>query len=431
MRVTRHGLDTAVDALRAVLPLEKPADAVLHQFFRDHAKLSQNERGFIADAVFGVLRRRRLIDHLMLKAGQTKAAPGSKALHGPRHMILAWLAKVEGLNARELEPGLSESEAKWVANLKAVSLADLSLAEQAELPDWLSEKLSGFMNDDDIVSLGRGLMQPAPLDIRVNTLLAERDEVLRLLQADGLAAEPTPYSPIGIRVQGRPPLNRHPLFAAGKIEVQDESSQLIGFVLAPKRRSMVVDFCAGGGGKTLLLGAMMQSQGRLYALDVSEKRLANLKQRLKRSGLSNVHPQLIQNENDIKIKRLTGKIDSVLVDAPCSGVGTLRRNPDLKWRQSPAGLDELRDKQRAILQAASALLKKGGRLVYATCSFLPEENQDIVAAFLDRNSAFRLLGAAELLARNGIALDTGEYFQLLPHTHATDGFFAAALEKTD
>ncbi|MBC7946062.1 MAG: RsmB/NOP family class I SAM-dependent RNA methyltransferase, partial [Burkholderiales bacterium] len=319
MRVTRHALDFAVDALRAVLPLEKPADAVLHQFFRDHAKLSQNERGFIADAVFGVLRRRRLIDYLLLKADEAKAARDSKAVHGPRHMILAWLAKVQGLNARELEPCLSESEAKWVANLKAAPLGDLSLAERAELPDWLSEKLSGFMNDADILALGRSLMQPAPLDIRVNTLLANRDEMLSLLQADGFAAEPTPYSPIGIRVQGRPTLNRHPLFTAGKIEVQDESSQLLGFVLAPKRRSMVVDFCAGAGGKTLLLGAMMQSQGRLYALDVSEKRLANLKQRLKRSGLSNVHPQLIQNENDIKIKRLTGKIDSVLVDAPCSG----------------------------------------------------------------------------------------------------------------
>ncbi|MBC7943725.1 MAG: RsmB/NOP family class I SAM-dependent RNA methyltransferase, partial [Burkholderiales bacterium] len=151
---------------------------------------------------------------------------------------------------------------------------------------------------------------------------------------------------------------------------------------------------------------------------------------LKRSGLSNVHPQLIQNENDIKIKRLTGKIDSVLVDAPCSGVGTLRRNPDLKWRQSPAAIDELCAKQRAILQAASALLRKCGRLVYATCSFLPEENQHIVAAFLERNPGFRLLNAAEMLAQSGIALNTGEYFQVLPHTHATDGFFAAAMERT-
>lgn len=430
MRVTRHALDFAVDALRAVLPLEKPADAVLHQFFRDHAKLSQNERGFIADAVFGVLRRLRLIDYLLLKAGEGKANPDSKSVRGPRPMILAWLAKVQGLNARELDTSLSESEAKWIANLKAVPLADLSLAEQAELPDWLCEKLSGFMNDANILALGRCLMQAAPLDIRVNALLADRDEVLSLLQAEGLAAAATPYSPIGIRVQGRPPLNRHPLFAAGKIEVQDESSQLLGFVVAPRRRSMVVDFCAGAGGKTLLLGAMMQSQGRLYALDVSERRLANLKLRLKRSGLSNVHPQLIQNENDIKIKRLTGKIDSVLVDAPCSGVGTLRRNPDLKWRQSPAAIDELRDKQRAILQAASALLKKGGRLVYATCSFLPEENEDIVAAFLERNPAFRLLNASDMLAQNRIALDTGEYFRMLPNLHATDGFFAAAMERT-
>ena len=163
-------------------------------------------------------------------------------------------------------------------------------------------------------------------------------------------------------------LFRSELFSSGAIEVQDEGSQLLGYLVAPKRREMVVDFCAGAGGKTLLMGAMMQSQGRLYALDISEKRLKNLAPRLKRSGLSNVHAQIIASENDIKVKRLAGKIDRVLVDAPCSGLGTLRRNPDLKWRQSPRSIDELAVKQQAILSAAATLLKPGGRLVYATCS---------------------------------------------------------------
>src|SRR5207249_1650354 len=210
---------------------------------------------------------------------------------------------------------------------------------------------------------------------RVNPLKTSRDAARAALAADGIDASPTPYSPLGLRVASKPSLKRHRLFLEGAIEVQDEGSQLLCFLVAPKRSEMIVDFCAGAGGKTLLLGALMRSQGRLYAFDVSEKRLANLKLRLKRSGLSNVHPQLISSERDAKVKRLAGKIDRVLVDAPCTGFGTLRRNPDLKWRQSATGPAELAVKQRAILAAAATMIKPGGRLVYATCSVLPEENE--------------------------------------------------------
>jgi 16S rRNA (cytosine967-C5)-methyltransferase len=244
-----------------------------------------------------------------------------------------------------------------------------------------------------------------------------------------MEASATPFSPIGIRLRGKPALNKHQLFLGGKVEVQDEGSQLLGFLLAPKRNDMVVDFCAGAGGKTLLLGAMMNSQGRLYAFDISEKRLANLKLRLKRSGLSNLHPQLIAHENDQKIKRLAGKIDRVLVDAPCSGMGTLRRNPDLKFRQSPQSIEELTQKQASILAAASKLLKPGGRLVYATCSLLPQENRAIVDAFLAAHPDFVLRPANEILAQQLIHLDTGECLQLSPLQHGTDGFFAAVMER--
>ncbi len=178
-----------------------------------------------------------------------------------------------------------------------------------------------------------------------------------------------------------------------------------------------------------MLGAMMNSQGRLYALDVSEKRLANLKPRLKRSGLSNLQPQLIAHENDIKVKRLAGKIDRVLVDAPCSGLGTLRRNPDLKFRQSPKSVEELTQKQSNILASASKLLKKGGRLVYATCSLLHEENRGIVESFLTAHPDFKLVPAGEVLAQQKIPLEMGDYLQLLPQKHGTDGFFAAVMEK--
>jgi 16S rRNA (cytosine967-C5)-methyltransferase len=201
--------------------------------------------------------------------------------------------------------------------------------------------------------------------------------VLARLLADGLAAEPCPYSPLGIRLAGKPALSKHPLFMDGSIEVQDEGSQLLGFLLQPKRGEMVADFCAGAGGKTLLLGALMRSQGRLYAFDVAERRLARLKPRLARSGLSNVHPVRIESERDIRIRRLAGKLDRVLVDAPCSGLGTLRRNPDLKWRQTPASVAELVPRQAAILAAAASLVKPGGRLVYATCSLLEPRTRSL------------------------------------------------------
>jgi 16S rRNA (cytosine967-C5)-methyltransferase len=192
---------------------------------------------------------------------------------------------------------------------------------------------------------------------------------------------------------------------------------------------MVVDFCAGAGGKTLSLGATMRNTGRLYAFDISEKRLAKLKPRLARSGLSNVHPVLIAHENDTKVKRLAGKIDRVLVDAPCSGLGTLRRNPDVKWRQTPQSIIELNEKQTSILAAAARLVKGGGRLVYATCSILNEENEAIVEQFLASRDDFALVPMSDVLAEQKIDLTMDAYLKLSPSQHHTDGFFAAVLER--
>jgi len=192
---------------------------------------------------------------------------------------------------------------------------------------------------------------------------------------------------------------------------------------------MVADFCAGAGGKTLAMGALMRNTGRLYAFDVSEKRLHNLGQRLKRSGLSNLNAQVISSETDPKLKRLNGKFDRVLVDAPCSGLGTLRRNPDLKWRQTPEDVAELNIKQTNILARAARLTKAGGRLIYATCSLLSDENEHIAENFLATHPDFILLNAAEILRQQQINLDTGDYLKLLPHLHQTDGFFAAVFEK--
>jgi 16S rRNA (cytosine967-C5)-methyltransferase len=303
-------------------------------------------------------------------------------------------------------------------------------AVAADVPDWLWDRLDEVYGDETRAALTRAWQVGAPFDLRVNPLKAKREDALAALAEGGFDVAPTPYAPLGIRVRGRPSLTNHPWLADGRLEVQDEGSQLVAHLVAPRRSDMVVDFCAGAGGKTLLLGALMRSQGRLYAFDVSQPRLDRLGPRLARSGLSNVHVQRLAHERDTKVKRLAGKIDRVLVDAPCTGFGTLRRNPDLKWRQTPADLAELTAKQARILAAAATLLKPGGRLVYATCSVLPEENDAIVDAFLAATPTFAAGDAAAELSRAGIPLDTGPRLRLLPHVHGCDGFFAAVLERT-
>lgn len=398
-----------------------PADLVVSRYFRQNRELGHADRGFVAETVYSVLRRKR---SLAARCGDDVTS---------RRLLLATLACVQGLNRRELDVVLHEVEGKWLAQAKAVRLEDLPAAVRVDLPDWLYAALSLQFEAPQLEALAVALNQSAPLDLRVNVLKTEREVVLARLNADGLTAVACRYSPLGIRLVGKPSIARHPLFLDGSFEVQDEGSQLLGFLLAPKRGEMVADFCAGAGGKTLLLGALMRSQGRLYAFDVAEKRLAKLKPRLARSGLSNVHPVRIESENDIKIKRLSGKLDRVLVDAPCSGLGTLRRNPDLKWRQTPESVAELTGKQAAILHAASGLVKSGGRLVYATCSLLAAENDAIVAAFLAAHPEFVSLSAAEVLHKQGIEIDCdpngGERLRLLPNRHGTDGFFAAVMER--
>jgi 16S rRNA (cytosine967-C5)-methyltransferase len=277
--------------------------------------------------------------------------------------------------------------------------------------------------------------ESATLDLRVNTIKGTRDEVLAKFVAENTTGESniskTPYSPIGLRMPLRLNISRHVLFTEGKVEVQDEGSQILAHLVAAKRGMMVADFCAGAGGKTLAIGALMRNTGRLYAFDVSEKRLHSLGQRLKRSGLSNLNAQSISSENDPKLKRLNAKFDRVLVDAPCTGLGTLRRNPDLKWRQTPQDLLELTEKQARILARAAKFTKPGGRLIYSTCSLLSDENEQIAEGFLAIHPDFKLLNASEILSQQQINLDTGKYLKLLPHIHHTDGFFAAVFEKID
>lgn len=413
--------------LNNLLDFNSPADAKLSEFFRNNRELGTKERAFVAESVYGVLRRLRYLS--MVTASEEGDADDA------RKLILAWLLRIEGKSIRELEPMLSEQQKEWAVTIKAKATDGLPLAVQADVRDWLWDKLLTQYGEKEALAICRSMFEQATLDLRVNTIKANREDVLKKMLAENTSNEQTiaitPISPIGIRMPARLGINKHVLFTEGKIEVQDEGSQILSYLVAPKRGQMVADFCAGAGGKTLAIGALMKNTGRLYAFDVSEKRLANLGQRLKRSGLSNLHAQVISGETDQKLKRLNGKFDRVLVDAPCSGLGTLRRNPDLKWRQTEQDVLELTQKQTNILARAAKLVKAGGRLIYGTCSLLRDENEAIAEAFLNANSDFKLVPANQILAQQQIPLDTGEYLKLLPHLHGTDGFFAAVFEKQE
>lgn len=413
-------LDACAELVRQVLTFEHPADAVVSRYFRDNRSLGPRERATLAETTYAVLRKKLLFEQLARSgSGARERRLAILGFHGPRDF---------------LKSALSEQEKQWLDACDAIRPDELMEHHRHNLPDWLVEPLRSQLGEEGFWSLAESLSQPAPLDLRVNTLKDKREAVQKELQKAGIRAEATPFSPIGLRIDGKPALTKLDAFVRGAIEVQDEGSQLLALLLDAKRGEMVVDFCAGAGGKTLAIGAGMRSTGRLYAFDVSAHRLEALKPRLARSGLSNVHPAAIAHERDDRVKRLAGKIDRVLVDAPCSGLGTLRRNPDLKWRQTPKALAELEQKQSSILASAARMVKSGGRLVYATCSVLPQENEAIAEAFCAAHPDFVMQDAGELLTQlkieNAAALckggETGtRYLRLWPHEHLTDGFFAA------
>jgi 16S rRNA (cytosine967-C5)-methyltransferase len=407
----------AEQLLREVLKFEHPADSVVSRYFRTHHALGHRDRGIVAEAVYSVLRQKLEFSHF------------AQSANGPieRRLALLGLAYVAGIESVVARVG--PAEAQWLEHIKTVDRKSLPWEMRCNLPEWIRERLQKRFANDEIEALANALNRSAPLDLRVNVARMSRDEALRILRVEGFACEATPYSPDGIRLEEKPALNRLAIFNDGSIEVQDEGSQLLARLLAPKRGELVIDFCAGAGGKTLALGALMRSTGRLYALDISAKRLANFKPRLARSGLSNVHPMHIDSERDARLKRFTGKAQRVLVDAPCSGLGTLRRNPDLKWRQTPETVALLVVAQESILASAARLVAPGGRLVYGTCSMLDEENQSVVARFLSTHPEFARQNAAEVLTAQGISAVGAENLELWPHRHGTDGFFGTVMQR--
>lgn len=403
--------------LDEVMTWQFAADSVVSHWLRAHPAMGVRDRGEVAEAVYDTLRHLRRYRQF----SQSGVGPATRRLA----ILGLWSTLGRDRIVHQMDPG----EIDWLDRIAQIDPASLALPVRASVPDWLYERVKDFPQAESLLD---ALNRPAQLDIRVNPMKADRDEMLAdLARGNGVrfAPEPTPYSPWGIRLRGRPAMNKWHQFEHGLIEVQDEGSQLLALLVAPRRGEMVIDFCAGAGGKTLLLGALMRSTGRLYAFDVSAARLARAKPRFARSGLSNVTPVAIEHENDTRVRRLTGKASRVLVDAPCSGIGTLRRNPDLKWRQSEQSLKELTALQARILASAARCVAPGGRLVYATCSILPEENEAQIEKFLANHPDFSLVDAAPILAARTPLQIGGPFLKLRPDVHGTDGFFAAVLDR--
>ena len=464
-------LAAAIDILAAIEDGERPADDVAADYFRRRRYIGAKDRAQIAAHVYVVLRHRATIDWWIARAlsgscegrdpffqrsGRGSMDPrlrgeppslAAKTLSNARQRVIAALALVDGWSAdgiaasfdggRFRPAALSEAEQRLARSLAGRSLThpEMSRAVACGLPDWLEPYLAAVYGrhlEDEMAALNA----PASLDLRVNALKADRDTARRALAAENIQAEPTRWSPLGLRLAHRAPLAGTAAFKDGLVEVQDEASQVAALLADIRPGMRAVDFCAGAGGKTLALAAGMKNRGKLVACDVAAWRLERAGQRLRRAGVSNVERRALSSERDPWVKRHAARgkeagFDRVFVDAPCLGIGSWRRNPDGKWRSTPRDLAELVLRQRDILASAARLVKPGGRLVYATCSLLREENENQAEVFLALHPDFALYPAARAWAETigGRSPGGGDYLRLTPARHGTDGFFVAQFER--
>jgi 16S rRNA (cytosine967-C5)-methyltransferase len=432
-------LEAAITLLDEIFVSPAAADDIVGSYFRRHRFAGAKDRGAISEHIYAVLRHRAALDWWIMRIGKgIVAGVGRIRLFAALLLLEGWTVD-EVMDAcdgdRFRPPPLRKDERFVVDGLAGHTVEHPEMPDwvRYNYPDWLDGSLKalfGFKLPGEMAALNG----PAALDLRANALKGTRAEALAALTREGVTAEPTPHSPLGLRVRVRIPLATLEVFKSGAVEVQDEASQLAA-ILADARPGMrVVDFCAGAGGKTLALAAAMGNRGQLVACDISEKRLERSGQRLRRAGVSNVERRALTTERDKWVKRHAETYDRVFVDAPCTGTGTWRRNPDSKWRLKPTDVTELTELQSRILESASRLVKPGGRLVYATCSLLPAENEERIAAFLAAHPDFTLLPVQEVwrdVIGTPCPVAEGEMLRLTPMRHGTDGFFAAILQKAE
>jgi len=416
----------------------RPADAIANEFFRARRYIGGGDRRAVSERAWGVVRQRLRLDWWLdrIRCRPTaRMLVAASLLFEPGATVAGVLAAFPG-GQYAAEP-LSVLEERLLRQLDAArggaeGLGHPTMPEgvRLDLPEWV---LPGFRArfGERLAAEAAAMEGAAPLDLRANLLKGPREAAAAALAAEGIATTPTPWSPWGLRVADRRPVTQTKAFEEGLIEVQDEGSQLIALLCDARPGLRVADVCAGAGGKTLALAATMANRGRITACDVNAPRLEGAVRRLRRAGVDNAERHLFE-PGDRWAKRRAGSFDRVLVDAPCTGTGTWRRNPDARLRTGSADLAELCTKQGEILAMASELVRPGGRLVYATCSLLPEEDEDRILGFLDAHADFAVLPLAEAwgeAGQDGAPPNAGKFLVTTPAQHGTDGFFAAILQR--
>jgi 16S rRNA (cytosine967-C5)-methyltransferase len=430
MTPTARVQDT-IELIDKILTSNRPADGAVLSYFRGRKFVGAKDRRAISDAAWRIQR-----NHARLAWLLGTEAPNARLL------VLADMIANDNMNVdraagffsgARFGPGkLSENERRMAHRvMEYAAKSDMPRAVRLEIPYWVLPKLDEAFPanaDAEIAALGT----EAALNLRVNTLKADREKVLTLLSEEGHVPEVGLLSPLAVKIRGRINLAGNKHFREGLFEVQDEASQLCAMLVDARPGQAVLDLCAGAGGKTLAIAAQMNNKGRIVACDVATGRLIRSKQRLRRAGVHNATLRILEGEHDKWVKRQKDVFDRVLVDAPCSGVGSWRRNPDARWRLSPEGLTRLADVQTRVLDQAAPLVKKGGRLIYATCSLLPEENQGRVAEFLARDARFKLIPWKNVWAgtvKTAVPAWDQPTLTLSPARNGTDGFFVAILER--
>ncbi|HAP36783.1 MAG TPA: hypothetical protein DCQ28_12910 [Bacteroidetes bacterium] len=408
-----------------VLISPKPADRLIDMFFRERKYLGSKDRRFISETLYGILRNKRKIELSFNDIEEKRISLFSCVAY----LLMDKKYAVDLLSTEVDIPidTIVRIEQNINSNLAGGSSVD-AVALHYSFQDWMIQEWNEYFGSSEVTPLCRTLNTQAPMTLRVNTLKTTVEECQRKMELEGIETEKAKYSPYALHLKKRINVFQSLAFKEGLFEVQDEGSQLLAMLVDPKPKSKVIDACAGAGGKALAMASIMNNRGEIFAFDIHSFRLDELKKRIRRSGVDTIRTKAIR-ENEVE-EGFIDAADFVLVDAPCTGTGTIRRNPGMKWSVTEQMVRELHEKQLSILSFNSQYVKVGGRLVYATCSLIKDENENVVELFLSMKKNFELVNPSSILERYNLAgMTDNKYFQLLPHKFNTDGFFAAVMKR--
>jgi len=422
-------VQATIELLDELTQTRTPADRLMAGYFKQRRYIGSKDKAAISEQFYSVLRQKLSLSYLLSELGlSAESRLLLAALHRSNGALLANIFNGEKFSPKRL----SVNELAALEKLTPDTLKNAPVHVQLNVPEWVAPLLETALGERYVTEM-RATNQRAATDIRVNTLKSTREQVMQVLKSADHAVSATDLSPWGLRFESRVALFAMDAFRQGWFEVQDQGSQLLALLTGVTAGAKVVDFCAGAGGKTLAMAAMMENKGTIYACDVHNKRLEQLSKRARRAGVHNLRSHVLSSENDKWVKKHLQMADVVLIDAPCTGTGTWRRNPDSRWNLTQQNLLDLVALQQSILDSACRLVKPGGRLLYATCSLLQEENENQVVSFLARNSDFTAstLALPELLAQHADKfVANGHEFRTFPDLSGTDGFYVAQLVRS-